>query len=240
VHKMGGLVAAGGHALAMDARDGDRLDRAVATVVEEQGRIDVLVNNAGTVIHGSVEEVPLIEARDLFEVNVIAPARLVQLVLPHMRKQGGGTIVNVSSVGGVIALPLGACTTRPSTPSRRSRTRCAWRSTSSGSTWSWSSPASSRPVSRTRRPRSSASTPAKVPIVRWPRAWRARRKRASGTDPTPPWSPRSCARRSRPSCRAPAMRSGTSRTSSWSCAANCPTGNGTPSRPAPRYSRRAP
>jgi short-subunit dehydrogenase len=108
VHKMGGIVAAGGHALAMDARDGDRLDRAVATVVEEQGRIDVLVNNAGTVIHGSVEEVPLTEARDLFEVNVIAPARLVQLVLPHMRKQRKGTIVNVSSVGGVIALPLGA------------------------------------------------------------------------------------------------------------------------------------
>jgi short-subunit dehydrogenase len=108
VHKMRDLVAAGGHALAMDARDGGQLDRAVETVVEEQGRVDVLINNAGTVVHGSVEEVPLDAARDLFEVNVVAPARLVQLVLPHMRKRGAGTIVNVSSVGGVIALPLGA------------------------------------------------------------------------------------------------------------------------------------
>jgi NAD(P)-dependent dehydrogenase (short-subunit alcohol dehydrogenase family) len=105
---MGALVAEGGHALRMDAREAADLDRVVAEVVEEQGRIDVLVNNAGTVLHGAVEDVPLELARDQLEVNLIAPARLVQLVLPHMRAQGSGTIVNVSSIGGEIALPLGA------------------------------------------------------------------------------------------------------------------------------------
>ncbi|MDQ0383108.1 SDR family NAD(P)-dependent oxidoreductase [Amycolatopsis thermophila] len=105
---MDAIRAAGGHVLRMDARDGADLDRAVATVVAEQGRIDVLVNNAGTVLHGAVEDVPLDRARDQLEVNLIAPARLIQLVLPHMRAQRSGTIVNVSSIGGEIALPLGA------------------------------------------------------------------------------------------------------------------------------------
>jgi NAD(P)-dependent dehydrogenase (short-subunit alcohol dehydrogenase family) len=108
VSKMDGLRAAGGHALAMDARDDEDLDRVVATVLREQGRIDVLVNNAGTVLHGAIEDVPLGLARDQLEVNLLAPARLVQLVLPSMREQHAGTIVNVSSIGGEIALPLGA------------------------------------------------------------------------------------------------------------------------------------
>ncbi|WP_435581707.1 oxidoreductase [Amycolatopsis thermoflava] len=108
VARMAPVRDAGGHALAMDAREGEDLERAVATVVEEQGRIDVLVNNAGTVLHGAVEDVPLALARDQLEVNLLAPARLVQLVLPHMRERRSGTIVNVSSIGGEIALPLGA------------------------------------------------------------------------------------------------------------------------------------
>jgi NAD(P)-dependent dehydrogenase (short-subunit alcohol dehydrogenase family) len=108
VHKMDAIRAAGGHVVAMDARDDEDLDRAVATVLGEQGRIDVLVNNAGTVLHGAIEDVPMERARDQLEVNLIAPARLVQLVLPHMREQRSGTVVNVSSIGGEIALPLGA------------------------------------------------------------------------------------------------------------------------------------
>ncbi|MFI6321067.1 oxidoreductase [Nonomuraea sp. NPDC050556] len=102
------IVEAGGHALPMDATSQEDLARAVSTVVEAEGRIDALVNNAGTVLHGAVEDVPLDLAREQFEVNVLAPARLVQLVLPHMRAQRSGTIVNVSSIGGEIALPLGA------------------------------------------------------------------------------------------------------------------------------------
>jgi NAD(P)-dependent dehydrogenase (short-subunit alcohol dehydrogenase family) len=108
VHKMDDIRAAGGHALEMDARDNADLDRVVATVLDERQRIDVLVNNAGTVLHGAIEDVPLDLARDQLEVNLIAPARLVQLVLPTMREQRSGTIVNVSSIGGEIALPLGA------------------------------------------------------------------------------------------------------------------------------------
>ncbi|KZB86982.1 oxidoreductase [Amycolatopsis regifaucium] len=108
VEKMDDLRAAGGHALKMDARDEDELRRAVETVLDEQQRIDVLVNNAGTVLHGAIEDVPLDRARDQLEVNLLAPARLVQLVLPVMRAQRSGTIVNVSSIGGEIALPLGA------------------------------------------------------------------------------------------------------------------------------------
>ncbi|MEU8356593.1 oxidoreductase [Nonomuraea sp. NPDC048882] len=104
---MDSLRDAGGHTLPMDAREPEDLERVVRTVVEEQGRLDVLINNAGTVLHGAAEDVPLERARDLFEVNVFAPARLTQLALPHMRAQGSGTIINVSSVGGEISLPLG-------------------------------------------------------------------------------------------------------------------------------------
>ncbi|MFB4268740.1 oxidoreductase [Nonomuraea sp. GTA35] len=107
VPKMADIREAGGHVLELDARRPEDLERVVASVVEEQGRIDVLINNAGTVLHGAAEDIPLDLARDQFEVNVFAPARLIQLALPHMREQGSGTIVNVSSIGGEIALPLG-------------------------------------------------------------------------------------------------------------------------------------
>ncbi|MEV4116547.1 oxidoreductase [Nonomuraea sp. NPDC049695] len=107
VHKMDDIGDAGGHALALDARRPEDLERAVGTIVAEQDRIDVLINNAGTVLHGAAEDIPLDLARDQFEVNVFAPARLTQLVLPHMREQRSGTIINVSSIGGEIALPLG-------------------------------------------------------------------------------------------------------------------------------------
>ncbi|MFB9926947.1 oxidoreductase [Amycolatopsis halotolerans] len=106
--KMDELRDAGGHPLAMDARSETDLDRVVRTVLDEQGRIDVLINNAGTVLHGAAEDVPLDAARDQFQVNLFAPARLVQLVLPTMRAQGSGRIVNISSIGGEISLPFGA------------------------------------------------------------------------------------------------------------------------------------
>ncbi|MCG5214281.1 oxidoreductase [Streptosporangium sp. KLBMP 9127] len=108
VERMDAIREAGGHALPTDVTKQEDLERAVRTVLDEQGRIDVLVNNAGTVLHGAVEDVPLGLAREEFEVNLFAPARLVQLVLPYLRAQRSGTIVNVSSIGGEIALPLGA------------------------------------------------------------------------------------------------------------------------------------
>ncbi|MCP2164648.1 oxidoreductase [Goodfellowiella coeruleoviolacea] len=108
VNRMDAITSAGGRALAMDVTSEDDLERGIRTIVAEQQRIDVLVNNAGSGLHGAIEDVPMTRARDQFEVNVFAPARLVQLVLPHMRRQRSGVIVNVSSIGGEIALPLGA------------------------------------------------------------------------------------------------------------------------------------
>ncbi|OJH41564.1 oxidoreductase [Cystobacter ferrugineus] len=108
VNRMEGLRAAGGHPIAMDVSRDEDVARVVRTVLDTQGRLDVLVNNAGLGLHGSIEDTPLEKARHLFEVNLFGAARLVQLVLPAMRTQGSGTIVNVSSIGGEIALPLGA------------------------------------------------------------------------------------------------------------------------------------
>ncbi|WP_188193469.1 oxidoreductase [Nonomuraea sp. SYSU D8015] len=108
VEQMAAIESAGGHAIGTDVSDEAELERAVHSVLAKEHRIDVLVNNAGTAVHGSVEEVPVAEARRVFEVNLFGLARLTQLVLPHMREQGQGTIVNVSSIGGEIALPLGA------------------------------------------------------------------------------------------------------------------------------------
>jgi short-subunit dehydrogenase len=108
IEKMDDLRAAGGHALAMDITTETDLERVVHTIIDEQGRIDVLVNNAGIGLHGAIEDTSLDQARHLFEVNLFGTARLTQLVLSHMRKQGSGTIVNVSSIGGEITLPLSA------------------------------------------------------------------------------------------------------------------------------------
>lgn len=106
--RMEPLRAAGGRVLAVDVTDDDSRRRAVETVLDERGRIDVLVNNAGTAVPGAVEDVPVQRARDAFEVNLFAAAELAQLVLPPMRAQGAGTIVNVSSIGGELAMPMAA------------------------------------------------------------------------------------------------------------------------------------
>jgi NAD(P)-dependent dehydrogenase (short-subunit alcohol dehydrogenase family) len=108
VEVMAGLAEAGVHVLGMDLTDDASVVAGVERVLAEQGRLDVLVNNAGYGSYGAVEEVPLDEARRQFEVNLFGLARLVQLALPGMRERGAGTIVNVSSIGGKIYEPLGA------------------------------------------------------------------------------------------------------------------------------------
>ncbi|MFY1632573.1 oxidoreductase [Solwaraspora sp. WMMB335] len=91
----------------VDVTDDAALVGLVEQVLAESGRVDVLVNNAGYGSYGAVEEVPLDEARRQFDVNVFGLARLAQLVLPQMRRQGSGRIINISSVGGKIYEPLG-------------------------------------------------------------------------------------------------------------------------------------
>jgi NAD(P)-dependent dehydrogenase (short-subunit alcohol dehydrogenase family) len=107
VERMSHLTASGITPVKVDVTDDDALAAFVEDVVAESGRVDVLVNNAGYGSYGSVEDVPMAEARRQFDVNVFGLARLTQLVLPHMRRQGGGYVVNVSSVGGKIYEPLG-------------------------------------------------------------------------------------------------------------------------------------
>ncbi|GAB3385418.1 oxidoreductase [Amycolatopsis echigonensis] len=108
VPRMQHLTTSGIRPLAMDVTADADMEAGVAKIVAETGRIDVLVNNAGYGSYGAVEDVPMDEARDQFEVNVFGAARLTQLVLPHMRAQRSGTIVNITSMGGKIYTSLGA------------------------------------------------------------------------------------------------------------------------------------
>ncbi|UKA61355.1 oxidoreductase [Arthrobacter sp. FW306-04-A] len=108
VEKMEPLKARGIKVLSLDVTVEESMKAAVDLVLAEQGRIDVLVNNAGYGSYGSLEEVPLDEGRRQFEVNVFGLARMSQLVIPAMRAAGSGRIINVSSIGGKMYEPLGA------------------------------------------------------------------------------------------------------------------------------------
>ena len=94
--------------LQLDITDEDSVKKAVETIIAEQGRIDALVNNAGYGSYGAIEDVTLDEARNQFEVNLFGLARLTQLVLPQMRAQRSGRIINVSSMGGRLTTFMGA------------------------------------------------------------------------------------------------------------------------------------
>jgi short-subunit dehydrogenase len=94
--------------VSLDLTNDDSIVNAVNTVIEKEGRIDVLINNAGYGSYGSVEEVSIEEAKRQFEVNIFGLARITQLVLPTMRKQKSGRIVNISSMGGKMYTPFGA------------------------------------------------------------------------------------------------------------------------------------
>ena len=100
MERMEPLKADGVLPLQLDVTDEASMQAAVRTILEAEGRIDVLVNNAGYGYFGAIENVPMEEARRQLEVNVFGLARLCQLVLPSMRKQGSGRIVNISSVAG--------------------------------------------------------------------------------------------------------------------------------------------
>lgn len=93
--------------LFLDLTDSLSIDGCIATIRKESGEVDVLVNNAGYGLYGSVEEVQLDEARRQLQVNLFGLAEITKLVLPGMRTRRKGKIVNISSVGGVAASPYG-------------------------------------------------------------------------------------------------------------------------------------
>ena len=102
------LLDAGGHAIELDITQPDSINHAVNRIMSEQGRIDVLFNNAGYAIYGAVEDITIEEARNQFEVNLFGLAAITQAVVPLMRAQNKGLIINTSSMGGKIYTPLGA------------------------------------------------------------------------------------------------------------------------------------
>jgi NAD(P)-dependent dehydrogenase (short-subunit alcohol dehydrogenase family) len=108
LERMSDLVDRGIRTKTVDVTDDPSMTALVEAIIAETGRIDVLVNNAGYGLYGALEDVPIEEARRQFDVNLFGLARLTQLVLPQMRQQHDGYIVNVSSMGGKIWEPLGS------------------------------------------------------------------------------------------------------------------------------------
>jgi NAD(P)-dependent dehydrogenase (short-subunit alcohol dehydrogenase family) len=107
VESIADLEARGCRVVALDVTDEESMQAAVATVVDEQGAVGALVNNAGYSQSGPIEEVPIDEVRRQFETNVFGLVRMCQLVLPGMRAQSHGRIVNVSSMGANFTFPGG-------------------------------------------------------------------------------------------------------------------------------------
>lgn len=97
------------HPIALDVTDGAQVDSAMAHILARSGRVDVLINNAGVALGGPLETLDEDELQRVFDVNVQGVWRVTRAVLPAMRAQRSGTILHVSSVSGLVAMPgLGA------------------------------------------------------------------------------------------------------------------------------------
>jgi NAD(P)-dependent dehydrogenase (short-subunit alcohol dehydrogenase family) len=92
--------------LQLDVTDDKSVKDAIDTILGKRGRIDVVVNNAGYDAFGAVEDLSVEEIKAQFETNFFGAIRVMKAVLPIMRKQRTGTIVNVSSAGGLVGIPL--------------------------------------------------------------------------------------------------------------------------------------
>jgi len=107
IEMMQDLREVGIKTLQMDVADDISIQKGIDEIIKKESRLDILVNNAGFGLFGSIEDVPMDDARYQMEVNVFGLARLTQLVLPYMRKQNSGKIVNITSTGGKLSSPLG-------------------------------------------------------------------------------------------------------------------------------------
>ncbi len=107
IDKMKELEAEGISIIPMDVTSDDSMQKGVDRIIAKEGRIDILINNAGFGSYGAVEDVSMQDAKYQLEVNVFGAARLIQLVLPYMRQQHYGKIINISSIGGKMATPFG-------------------------------------------------------------------------------------------------------------------------------------
>lgn len=108
IEQMQDLKEMGGFPLQMDVSNEKQIDEVITKIIDVEGKIDVLWNNAGFGLYGSVEEIPVEEARKQFEVNLFGLAAITQKVVPYMRKAKSGTIINTSSMGGKMYTPMGA------------------------------------------------------------------------------------------------------------------------------------
>lgn len=162
VEKVEELASEGVKALSLDVTDEASMEAAVQQIIDAEGRIDVLINNAGYGSYGAIEDVPIDEARRQFEVNLFGLARLTQLVLPHMRARGSGRILNISSMAGRITSPLGAWYHATKYALEAFSDALRWKLKSSVLTWSLSSPAVSKPPGGSSRQTNSRNPPETV------------------------------------------------------------------------------
>ena len=91
--------------LSLEVRDPVSIQAAVAKVIALSGRLDVVINNAGIGITGPLEEIPMLEIKNNFETNFFGPIEVIKAVLPQMRLQKSGLIINITSIAGYMGLP---------------------------------------------------------------------------------------------------------------------------------------
>ncbi|MEM6517196.1 MAG: SDR family oxidoreductase [Bacteroidota bacterium] len=91
--------------LSLDVSNQESIDQTVSEIIDKEGRLDVLINNAGAGITGPIEEVPNEEIKRNFETNLFGPINVIKAVLPQMRNQKSGLIINITSIAGYMGLP---------------------------------------------------------------------------------------------------------------------------------------